>query len=212
MFRVFDDDQIPTEVEVISGGANITVEVDFFSGNLALFRNGVSKGSYHFYQKLLTYDRIRFVSDQITPTTVVKRGFDYALVCLTMDPSPSLSLGSEEAATQRSDYVLKINNTETNPLQIRLKKYSESNINRLLECTLYFHNSTDGNSTQIRIQNGTYTQTTGNWYSLAPSQAVFIAVLTRVNSTSLSSIYTYLEVEAPGTTTYAQYIIEFDIN
>jgi len=61
--RAFDDDQIPTEVEVVSGGANITAEVDFLLGNLTLFRNGVNKGSYHFYQKLLTYDRIRFVSD-----------------------------------------------------------------------------------------------------------------------------------------------------
>jgi hypothetical protein len=212
MLRVFDDDQIPTEAEVVSGGANITVELDFSSGNLTLFRNGVNKGSYHFYQRLLTYDRIRFVSDQVTPTNIVKRGFDYTRVYLTIDPSPSLSLSSEEAAKRSYDYVLKIYSTVTNPLQIRLKKYSESNINRLLECTLYFHNSSDGNSDQIRIQNGTYTQTTGNWYNLAPSQSIFIAVWARVNSTSLTNIYTYLEVEAPNTTTYTQYIIEFDIN
>jgi hypothetical protein len=212
MLRVFDDDQIPTEAEVVSGGANITVEVDFSAGNVALYRNGVSKGSYHFYQKLLTYDRVRFVSDQITPTNIVKRGFDYTRVYLTMDPTPSLNFSGEEAAKQRFDYVLRINNTVANPFQIRLTKYSESNINRLLECTLSFHNSTDGNSDQVRIQNGTYLQTTGSWYSLAPSQAVLIAVSAQVNSTSLSSIYTYLEVEAQGTTTYARYVIQFDIN
>lgn len=210
--RIFDDDQVPTEVEVVSGGANITTEIDFSSGNLTLFRNGVSKGSYHFYQKLLTYDRIRFVSDQITPTNIVKRGFDYTRIYLQMNPSPSLSFSSEEAAKQHFDYVLSIDNTGASPLQVRLKSYSESNVNRLLECTLYFHNSTDGNSNQIRIQNGAYTQTIGNWYIVAPSQTVFIAVLAQVNSTSLSSIYTYLEVGVPNTTTYIRYIIEFDVN
>ena len=106
---------------MISGGANITVEVDFNLGNLTLFRNGANKGTYHFYQQLQTYDRIRLVSDQITPTNIVKRGFDYTRVYLTIDPSPSLSLSSEEAAKQRSDYVLKINSTAANPMQIRLK-------------------------------------------------------------------------------------------
>jgi len=129
-----------------------------------------------------------------------------------MDPSPALSLSSEEPAKQRFDYVLSAKNTAASALQIRLKRYNELSISRLLECTLSFHNATDGNSDQIRIQNGTYALTTGNWYNIAPSQTIFIAVVAQVNSTSFSSIYAYLEVGVPNTTTYARYIIEFNVN
>jgi len=109
------------------------------------------------------------------------------------------------------DYVLRVNNTETDSWQIRLKKYSDSNINRLQNCTIYFHNSADGTSRQIYIQNGAYINQTGPWYDLGDSETIYIAMTVQANSTGTSYVRTYLEILIPNTSTYAQYIITFEI-
>ncbi|MCK4633788.1 hypothetical protein KAT42_03065, partial [Candidatus Bathyarchaeota archaeon] len=109
------------------------------------------------------------------------------------------------------DHVLKINNTVTVPWQIRLKKYADSNINRLENCTIYFHNSTDGASNQIYIQNGVYINQTGPWYDLGGSETIYIAMTAQANSTGTSYVHVYLEILTSGTTTYAQYVIAFEI-
>ncbi len=109
------------------------------------------------------------------------------------------------------DYVLRVNNTVTDSWEIRLTKYSESNINRLENCTVYFHNSTAGNSTQIAIENGAYTQTEGVWYDLDSLETIYIAVTAETDGTGTSYIYVYLEIRIPYATTYAQYIITFEI-
>ncbi len=202
MLRVFDDDQIPTEVEVVSGGADLTVEIDFSRGNLTLYRNGIFRGSYDFYQKLQNYDRIRFVSDQITPTNIVKRGFDYTRAYLTIDPNPSIWFEEEEDWRTRYDHVLKVNNTVGDPWQVRLLKFGDSNTSRLQNCTIYFHNSTDGRSDQISVQNGAFVQDAGSWHDIAPLSSVFIAVVAQADSMGLSTIYTYLDVRMTNTTTY----------
>jgi hypothetical protein len=109
------------------------------------------------------------------------------------------------------DYVLGTNNTVLDSWQIRLKKYSDSNIGRLQNCTIYFHNSTDGNSPQIVVENGAFKNETGSWYNLGSSQTIYIAITVEASSTGTSYIYTCLEVRILGTTTYAQYIITFEI-
>lgn len=109
------------------------------------------------------------------------------------------------------DYVLKVNDTVTDSWQIRLKKYDDSNIDRLQNCTIYFHDSTDGNSIQIEIQNGFYINQTGPWYDLGGSETIYIALTVQAKSKGTSHIYTYLEVRKPGTTIYAQYVITFEI-
>jgi len=109
------------------------------------------------------------------------------------------------------DYVLKVNNNVTGSWQIRLKKYAESNINRLQNCTIYFHNSTDGASNQIYIQNGGYINQTGPWYDLGGSETIYIAMTAQANSTGTSYVRVYLEILTSGTTTYAQYVIAFEI-
>jgi len=111
------------------------------------------------------------------------------------------------------DYVLRVNNTETDSWQIRLKKCSDSNINRLQNCTIYFHNSSDGASGQIKIENGNYTVNgdEGPWYDLHDSETIYIAMAAETNSTGKSYVYTHLEIRIPELTTYAQYIIAFEI-
>jgi hypothetical protein len=113
--------------------------------------------------------------------------------------------------SQNYDYVLRVNNTISNSWQIRLKKYADSNIDRLQNCTIYFHNSTDGTSSQIYIQNGLYINQNGPWYDLGDSETIYIAMTVQANSTATSYVYTYLEIRTPGTSTYAQYVITFEI-
>jgi len=108
------------------------------------------------------------------------------------------------------DYVLRVNNTVTDSWQIRLKKYSDSNIDRLRNCTISFHNSTDGDSNQILIDSGVYMQSTGPWYNLSPSTTIYIAMSVEASQTGASHIYAYLEILVPGSTVYAQYIITFE--
>jgi len=111
------------------------------------------------------------------------------------------------------DYVLRLNNTETDSWQIRLKKHSDSNINRLQNCTIYFHNSSDEASGQIKIENGNYTVNgdEGPWYDLHDSETIYVAMTAETNSTGISYVYAHLEIRIPELTTYAQYIIAFEI-
>lgn len=108
------------------------------------------------------------------------------------------------------DYVLRVNNTVTDSWQIRLKKYSDS-ISRLQNCTIYFHNSTDGISGQIYIENGDYTQDVGSWYNLPSLATIYIAITAEANSTGTSYVYVYLKILVPGKSTYSQYVITFEI-
>lgn len=95
-------------------------------------------------------------------------------------------------------------------MNIRLKVYDQSNIGRLKNCTIYFHNG-GGNSRQIYILNGIYNQTVGDWYGLAAFSSDYIAITLSATSTGTSYVYVYLEILIPGTSTYSRYIITFKI-
>ena len=114
-------------------------------------------------------------------------------------------------ASPSYDYVLRVNNTVTDSWEVRLKKFDNSSIGRLQNCTIYFRNSTNANSTQIIIENGSFNQTEGPWYNLASMETTYIAITVQANSEATSYIYTYLEILIPNTTTYAQYVITFEI-
>jgi hypothetical protein len=110
------------------------------------------------------------------------------------------------------NYVLKIVNQVSDTWKIRLKAYSQSNIARLNNCTIYFRNSTDGTSGQIYIISGAYTQQTGPWYDLPSSPAErYIVLSLDASSSEISYIYVYLEILVPDKTTYAQYVLTFEI-
>jgi len=109
------------------------------------------------------------------------------------------------------DYVLKVVNNVSDLWKIRLKAYSQSNIGRLSNCTICFHNASDGTSGQVCIVNGNYTQQTGPWYDLPASPAErYIAVTLQANNSEVSYINVYLEILIPDKTTYAQYVLTFE--
>jgi hypothetical protein len=116
------------------------------------------------------------------------------------------------AASAIYDYVLKIHNQVSDSWKIRLRAYSQSNIARLNNCTIYFHNDTDGISGQIYIVSGSYTQQTGAWYDLPGSPAErYVALFLDASNSEVSYIYVYLDILVPDKTTYAQYILTFEI-
>jgi len=117
------------------------------------------------------------------------------------------------AAPSNYNYVLKVVNNVSNSWKIRLKAYSNSSLLRLNNCTIYFRNSSDGTSRQIYIENGAYVNQTGPWYDLpTPSLTErYIAVTLDADNSQVSYIYVYLEILIPDKTTYAQYVITFEI-
>ncbi len=110
------------------------------------------------------------------------------------------------------NYVLKIENTVSNAWNIRLKTSSTSNITRLNNCTIYFHNSSDDTSRQIYIENGNCTQDVGLWYSLPSLTTIYIAMTVSATDTGTSYVYVYLEVCVPGTSNYNLMVITFEIS
>jgi hypothetical protein len=117
----------------------------------------------------------------------------------------------EEKPTMEYDHVLRVNNTVADAWEIRLRKYSNSSTDRLQNCTVYFHNSTDGASNQILIENGAFINETGPWYALGSLETIYIAMTIQVSSTGTSLVYVYLEILVPDTSTYNLYVIIFEI-
>lgn len=116
------------------------------------------------------------------------------------------------SSSSNYNYVLKIVNQISDSWQIRLRAYSQSNIARLNNCTIFFHNATDGTSSQIYIISGSYTQQTGPWYDLPSSPAErYIALTLEASSSETSFVYVYLDVLVPDKTTYIQYVLTFEI-
>jgi len=111
------------------------------------------------------------------------------------------------------NYVLKIVNKVDDAWKIRLKAYSDTNRERLNNCTIYFRNSSDGTSRQIYIENGVYVDQTGPWYDFpAPSLTErYIVVTLQASDSEVSYVYVYLEILVPNKSTYARYVITFEI-
>ena len=109
------------------------------------------------------------------------------------------------------DYVLKIANQVTNAWKVRLRAYSQSNIERFSSCTIYFYNG-GGVSNQIYILNGEYNQQYGSWYDLASLGTVYIALTVSTSSVGFTQIHAYLEVLVPETSTYNLMVITFEFS
>jgi hypothetical protein len=106
-------------------------------------------------------------------------------------------------------YVLKFVEKDNSNWKVRLKAYDDSNRDRLGNCSIYIYDGS--NSTQIVILNGLYDQQTGPWYDLNATDTEYIWMHVETLSGGTSYVYSYLEILVPDITTYAQYIITFEI-
>ena len=108
------------------------------------------------------------------------------------------------------DYVLQVNNSALNSFHMRLKKYDDANLSRLLNGTIYFYNGS-GSSNQLVIQDGAYVQDTGAWSILPPSSIVYIAASISANSTGTSWIDVYLDIKTPNQGVTTTCTITFEV-
>jgi hypothetical protein len=108
------------------------------------------------------------------------------------------------------DYVLKTNNTVTDAWKINLKVYSSSNVSRLSNAIIRFHDGTI--SDQVLISGGVITQSEGPQYDLPGNATRYISIVNLSASTSGTAyLYVYLKILVPSTSTYSFFIITFEI-
>lgn len=142
------------------------------------------------------------------PPVILQNGTVGANTIYTNSTNAKVSIS---ASAPTNDYVLRVINQVSDAWEIRLKAYSQSNIARLNNCTIYFRNSTDGTSSQVSITSGSYTQQTGAWYDLNSLATVYIALGLQASDSQVSLVFVYLEILTPNKTTYAQYVLTFEI-
>ena len=108
------------------------------------------------------------------------------------------------------DYVLKVVNQKTDNWTVNLQVYDNSNIDRLSNATISFHDGST--SDQIIIDGGVITQSQGPQYDLLDSATIYISI-SNLQATTIgtSYLYVYLKILVPDTSTYSLYIITFEI-
>lgn len=103
--------------------------------------------------------------------------------------------------------VLEILNQTDDAWQLQLLVYNDTNINRLANCTIWFHNGSA--SVQIRITDGNYSQMSEQLYNFEVNSKITITATTITQGTSC--IHTFLKILHPETSTYFLYAITFEI-
>ena len=119
---------------------------------------------------------------------------------------PSFSFGNVPS------YVLNVVNQVTNAWNVSLQVYGSSNITRLSNATIGFHDGTSSN--QIIVNAGSIVQSQGALYNLLGGSGTTIYItMTNLlaNATGTSYLYTYLEILTPNTSTFLLYAITFAI-
>ncbi|MEM3829013.1 MAG: hypothetical protein QXP36_07365 [Conexivisphaerales archaeon] len=169
---------------------------DIADFQLVLYRNGTIRFNWVYFTNFANF----------SPTSGVGKG-DGTIIDVTSEITGSKSI---LFISNTFDYVLEIVNQVPDNWKIRLRAYDQTNIERLFNCTIYFHNGEF--SRQIYIYNGKYNQQFGNWYDLNGSSTVYIAMTVSAISTGTSYIHAYLEVLIPNTSTYNLMIITLEIS
>ena len=98
------------------------------------------------------------------------------------------------------DYVLSSTSQKAYDQNMTLTLYNYSNINRLTNCTVWFHDGTQ--SVQVRIFNGVVTQSSGQNYLLPAGSSRYIAVYVEQNSVGTSTLYLRLEAKTQNSIVY----------
>jgi len=106
--------------------------------------------------------------------------------------------------------VLQVLNQTNDAWQLQIIEYSDDNINRLTNCTIWLNNGSVPN-TQIQVIDGQYTQVSGNYYTLEGNGADSITLTVTTNATGTTYIYACLKILTPNTSTYSLYAITFEI-
>jgi hypothetical protein len=91
----------------------------------------------------------------------------------------------------------------------KLENATIDGIGRLTNFTAYFHDGTP--SRQIEISNGTVTQSSGSWCSIATSATIYISIAIKVSTSGISTVDLRLHV-VKGDTTSPEIVQTVTIN
>jgi hypothetical protein len=170
---------------------------DIANFQLVLFSNGTIQFNWVDFTNLADF----------SPTSGMGKG-DGTLIDVTSEITDNKSTRFTPKAF---DYVLEVVNQVSDAWKIRLRAFDQTNIERLFNCTIYFHNAVD-TSRQVYIYNGTYGQLLGSWYDLTGLSTVYVTITVSATSSGTSYIYAYLEVCVPNKSVYNLMIITFQIS
>ena len=114
----------------------------------------------------------------------------------------------QEESILINDYALRVTNSGPDLYTVRLVRVSDTNIDRLINCTIYLSSG----ETQLQVIDGAFTLTTGTWANLPAASSLDILIETStVHLQYASVIDAELEVLRASTSIYAKFPIQFTI-
>jgi len=97
------------------------------------------------------------------------------------------------------EYMLNITNLSSSiNYTVKLENASITGISRLTNFTAYFHDGSP--SKQVEISNGSVTQSSGPWYSVAASTTIYLSIAIKISISGTSIVDLRLHVAKSGTT------------
>jgi hypothetical protein len=146
-----------------------------------------------------------------TPLVRLQNGTDDVSFIYTNSTSAKISIEATATSTTYN-YALEIINDASYAWNVTLEAYEFSFVNHEFNATIVLHD-TATSETQIIIENGTITKSSGSEYDLPVSSTIYVKVANVTESTDGSSyINAYLKLRKPNTTTYILYVITFQFS
>jgi len=142
-----------------------------------------------------------------TPKVILQQGTTGNSTIYANKTSALVSVWTNQSAY---DYVLKVTNQVADNWKMSLRVYGSSNIGRISDAIIEFHDGTSSN--QIIIQSGSVTQSEGSPYDLTNSATICISI-SNLQATTIGTSYlcVYLKILVPNISTYNLLIIVFEI-
>ncbi len=114
----------------------------------------------------------------------------------------------QEESILVNDYALRVTNSGAALYTVRLVRVSDSNIDRIINCTIYFRSG----ETQLQVIDGIFTLTTGTSANLPAASSLDILIdASTIHLQYASVIEAELEVLRSGTSMYTKFPIQFTI-
>jgi hypothetical protein len=145
------------------------------------------------------------VSSYLTSSNFTIRFKGSAETADTNQDSWNIDVALLNLQTITNDYILNAISQKAYAQNITLTLYSYSNINRLSNCTVWFHDGSQ--SVQIIIINGVVTQNSGLNYALPASSSRYIAAYVQQSSAGTSTLNIRLDAKTQNSISYS-YLID----
>jgi hypothetical protein len=137
--------------------------------------------------------------ETLTPDIILNRGTNGTVYIISSNKTWAEVNVTGNLTETYYEYMLNITNLSNNiNYTAKLENATIDGIGRLTNFTAYFHDGTT--SRQIEISNGTVTQSSGSWCSIATSTTIYISIAIKVSTSSISTVDLRLHVVKSDTT------------